>query len=1064
MAPALVGTPGAAVFSATSVANPTNLAPTTGTGYAVGDTLLCFTACRSATPTVATPAGWTSLLNITGTNGRLALFGKVATSTSEAAPTVAWSGLTTGNSGTPCGARIQAVSGLEATIAVDVTGTIENGAASTTVSASGTAITTVTANDLVLALSTRLDDAGTWSAPAGFTLVNSNGSASGSDFAFAWAYQVQAAPGSSAPADFGLASASSFASSGVQVALKPLPAPTITPVARISLAAGGEPETRTLHSIKARARKASGSGTVELNAALYEGATNRSGDLSTALTTTLADYTLAVPDVGAAAITSYANLELRVWTDSPTGDAVAVEVAKLSLETPPAVVPPTWTRTPSDALGITDSIGIALGEAIADPMGMTDARAFDQTASLADPVGLADLAALARASFVADPLGVVDLTARQSGKEQTLADPVAVTDTRVFDFAGLIADPVALTDVQALLSVTQRTVADALALADLVDPQWAVGAVAHSVPLADLLGITDAGAAAPTLPVTSGLAVWLDASALGLADGAAVSPWANLGSGPDAPIVGTPAPTLQTNELNGLPVVRFALNEGRVRMTGSGVDDTWTVAYVGRISGAVAARVVGAIYPPPNMIIGWHGALQDVAYNTGGGFYTPGGTAATPNWKLYSADGTTGGSGRLFSDGMLYSSSNGALTDGWDGSFAISGYDATGLAETSDCEIAEVVVYDRVLTDVERQQVEDYLRAKWLEPAAPSGAGLLFGRGLAQPDALTLADLVSRARDIGATFADPLNLADSAALLAAYQRTQADPLGLADLVSPTRDMAAALADLLGVADSTATVVVLARTVADPVGLTDSPLLEVGLSRTLADPVAITDTTGAAIILLTQMADSLGFTDARAMSVGLNPADPLGITDSKISTAVLSRAVSDTLGLTDSSSALIVVLLPLADQIGLADISSLVNVYTRAFSDPVALTDLSAPAAALTRAVADPVGLTDLTAGEMQRARTVADAVALADSLNQMQDLVRSLDDPLWLADQPGFEQGLDLAELLVMLDDVSPVVHLPVKTIGLPGRVRASSSGELEVSQTGRPSGNQSSRTGRIVR
>jgi hypothetical protein len=65
-----------------------------------------------------------------------------------------------------------------------------------------------------------------------------------------------------------------------------------TSVAEISLASHGTPTLRTNHSIKIRARTTSGS-TGVIRAALYEGATNRSGDLSSsALTTSLANYTL----------------------------------------------------------------------------------------------------------------------------------------------------------------------------------------------------------------------------------------------------------------------------------------------------------------------------------------------------------------------------------------------------------------------------------------------------------------------------------------------------------------------------------------------------------------------------------------------------------------------------------------------------------------------------------------------------------------------------------------------------------------------------------------------------
>lgn len=115
---------------------------------------------------------------------------------------------------------------------------------------------------------------------------------------------------------------------------------SLTTVAIVSLEPmTGEPQTRTLHKIKVRARKSAGSGTVTLKAALYEGSNNRSTDLeTTALTTSFAEYTLNIDDANAALIGSYANLELRFWGTSPTGDTVSVDVADIWLETPTAVV------------------------------------------------------------------------------------------------------------------------------------------------------------------------------------------------------------------------------------------------------------------------------------------------------------------------------------------------------------------------------------------------------------------------------------------------------------------------------------------------------------------------------------------------------------------------------------------------------------------------------------------------------------------------------------------------------------------------------------------------------
>jgi hypothetical protein len=214
-----------------------------------------------------------------------------------------------------------------------------------------------------------------------------------------------------------------------------------------------------------------------------------------------------------------------------------------------------------------------------------------------------------------------------------------------------------------------------------------------------------------------GLSIWFDASQLGLADGAAVSPWPNLGSGADGPVIGTPAPVVRANALNSLPVVRFAVDQGRIRMTGTGVDKDYTLVYVSRIYGYGGQRVVNANYPPANLLFGYWYGNRDVAYSTPG-FFTP--NTQTPHtpptypWFLYSGDGASTPSyvPRFFKNGVLLGSGPGS-SDGWMGYFNISGYQEPGTAETSECEIAEVLLYNRKLSDTERIQVEDYLRAKW---------------------------------------------------------------------------------------------------------------------------------------------------------------------------------------------------------------------------------------------------------------------------------------------------------------------------------------------------------------
>ena len=216
----------------------------------------------------------------------------------------------------------------------------------------------------------------------------------------------------------------------------------------------------------------------------------------------------------------------------------------------------------------------------------------------------------------------------------------------------------------------------------------------------------------------AGLHVWLDADQLGLADGAAVSPWPNLGAGADPGIVGTPAPKLKTGTLNGKSVVRFTANEGRVRSAadwGGPIYD-WTVIYVCRWWGTNVGRAFSIQYPPSNLLIGMHTSQPDTMYDngtwlvlgTGWNGWTPG----SAPWRLYGGDSKTSVGSRFFINGVQVNglvSGVGGFSNGW----ALSGYDASGSSETMDLDVAELLIYDRRLTDPERVQVEDYLRAKW---------------------------------------------------------------------------------------------------------------------------------------------------------------------------------------------------------------------------------------------------------------------------------------------------------------------------------------------------------------
>lgn len=209
--------------------------------------------------------------------------------------------------------------------------------------------------------------------------------------------------------------------------------------------------------------------------------------------------------------------------------------------------------------------------------------------------------------------------------------------------------------------------------------------------------------------------IWIDATKIGLANGAAVHAWRNLGGAPQPVVLGSPSPTLQTNALNTQPVVRFTGTQGRLRFKATGIDKDYTLVYVARKWTLRLGRVIAAGIDTgtshPNILFGFWNNRFDCAYVEG--WLTPDDiVTATTAWKLYSADATAATSARLFTNGTLLRSGGTTSTYGFNQNVNICGHDDIST-EDADCDVAEVVMYNRKLSDAERQQVESYLRVKW---------------------------------------------------------------------------------------------------------------------------------------------------------------------------------------------------------------------------------------------------------------------------------------------------------------------------------------------------------------
>jgi hypothetical protein len=221
----------------------------------------------------------------------------------------------------------------------------------------------------------------------------------------------------------------------------------------------------------------------------------------------------------------------------------------------------------------------------------------------------------------------------------------------------------------------------------------------------------------------AGLTVWLDASTLPVAP---VASWPDLsGLGHHGTMVATPLPTVRAAGLNGRNVVRFTVNEGRVRgntghLSGPGPAPgyNYSILYVARMVGPFYGRIFAGLYPSTNFLLGYHTSAEDCCYD-GTGFILPGhGWTAFPTpWRMWGMTGTHDGTtavDKVYMDRVHVATGSGG--SGFQEGYNLSGYDATGIQETCDAEVAELLIYRRGLTDPERVAIEDYLRAKWALP------------------------------------------------------------------------------------------------------------------------------------------------------------------------------------------------------------------------------------------------------------------------------------------------------------------------------------------------------------
>lgn len=205
-----------------------------------------------------------------------------------------------------------------------------------------------------------------------------------------------------------------------------------------------------------------------------------------------------------------------------------------------------------------------------------------------------------------------------------------------------------------------------------------------------------------------GLVLHLDASAIkGISEGDPVSLWYDLSpNGHNADVV-TGTPVYVEDSINGRPAVRF---DGSSRLgTTKSFGGTYTVLSVSRLTGGSNQRLITS--RDRNWVLGYIANKQDILHvpSTPDGWVTIGSKPADTEPQLYSA---SSGDGRVhfYANGKNKSEvpqkNNGTI-----GFFQMGAWQDGDEPAAGD--VAEVLIYNRVLTESERRGIEASLNGKY---------------------------------------------------------------------------------------------------------------------------------------------------------------------------------------------------------------------------------------------------------------------------------------------------------------------------------------------------------------
>ena len=195
--------------------------------------------------------------------------------------------------------------------------------------------------------------------------------------------------------------------------------------------------------------------------------------------------------------------------------------------------------------------------------------------------------------------------------------------------------------------------------------------------------------------------LWLDASKFTQANNTDVTTWPSASASYSLSMTGSG--TVKTNILNGLPVISVSTSQNWSLSAGY-TTAAYTFFFVSRQTGGTNGRV---FIGNGNRLYGYWAGNKNSLYTEG---WIVNLNASDTAWDIYTIVRTSAGAGTFsrFGGNLATYSSSGA---GMDGFYVNTGGCCGG--ETSDAQIAEVLIYNVDLSDANCRKIEGYLAWKW---------------------------------------------------------------------------------------------------------------------------------------------------------------------------------------------------------------------------------------------------------------------------------------------------------------------------------------------------------------